>query len=579
MIQGHSTSAATNRKLAYAIILIIVAYGATAVAGLPQRGTQLIVTESNHSDEPHEVLEDGQPDSRVEPGEEQSPPEVGSASFDENGDHEVRKAISGEQSGGGPPRAAEFELGRHDLNSATTHEAIPPPLWTVLPFVVLLGAIALFPLFRLTERWWESNLHRFYVAAGLGLITLLYYAIFHRSAVEGHWPAHHLVEWPAETIFSWRVPLEVAANALLREYVPFIVLLFSLYTLSGGVRIEGDLPAKPFTNVMFIGVGGLLASFIGTTGAAMLLIRPLLETNRLRRYRVHTVVTFIFVVCNCGGCLLPIGDPPLFLGYLNGVPFFWTLTLWQPWLFVNSSLLLIYWAWDGLYYYKNESAADIRRDELEQRPLRISGLGLHLPLLIAVILSVATLDPSKAFLGTEWHPWMYLREVVQLGLVAISLLAGAHWVREHNHFSYHAILEVAALFVGIFLCMQPALQILNVHGGEMGLSTPMQFFLATGGLSSVLDNAPTYVVFFETAMTYGGDLNVRGGSLNSRLLVAISLGAVFMGAMTYIGNGPNFMVKAIAETAGVRMPSFFGYLKYSFGILLPVLLLTAWLFL
>jgi Na+/H+ antiporter NhaD/arsenite permease-like protein len=448
----------------------------------------------------------------------------------------------------------------------------------ITPFVLLLGAIAVLPLLPWTGHWWESNRNRFLVAAVLGAITLLYYLTAHEKPVEGHWPVHHPVQ-SAEGL-NWHVTWAVLANAILYEYVPFIMLLFSLYTISGGIRIEGDLRAHPLTNTTFMAVGGLLASFIGTTGAAMLLIRPLLETNRERKHVVHTVVMFIFVVCNCGGCLLPIGDPPLFLGYLRGVPFLWTMGLWPAWLFVNGALLAIYYLWDHFWYYPHEARPDIVRDETQVRPLRFSGVWPNALLLAGVVLSVALLDPSKPLPGTTWHPWMYLREIAQLGLVALSLALGSAAVRRANNFNYHAIIEVAALFFGIFICMQAPLQILNVRGADLPLSSPMHFFWTTGGLSSVLDNAPTYVVFFETAKTLGGDNLVPPETgVAEALLIGISLGAVFMGAMTYIGNGPNFMVKAIAEKSGIRMPSFFGYMVYSCCILLPLLVVTTLIFL
>jgi Na+/H+ antiporter NhaD/arsenite permease-like protein len=357
-------------------------------------------------------------------------------------------------------------------------------------------------------------------------------------------------------------------------------LLFSLYAISGGIRITGDLAAHSLTNTVFIAVGGVLASFIGTTGAAMVLIRPLLETNSERKHVAHTVVVFIFVVCNCGGLLLPIGDPPLFLGYLRGVPFLWTMHLIGPWLFVNGVLLAIYWAMDHFFYYPHETKPDIRSDETRIKKLQFQGLWLNGALLLGVVLAVALLDPSKPVPGTNWHPWLYLREAVQLALVAVALAFGSREVRRANKFNYHAIIEVAALFLGIFVCMQPALQILNVGGKGLGIDSPQKFYWITGGLSSVLDNAPTYVVFFETAKalpTATGASTVAG--VYEPFLVAISLGAVFMGAMTYIGNGPNFMVKAIAESSGVRMPSFFGYMVYSVLILLPVLVAMTLIFL
>ncbi len=481
------------------------------------------------------------------------------------------------------------EAGQHHSSSANEPQAAEPgpaaprfeapPPWTVVPFVLLLAAIALLPLIPATMHWWDSNRNRFLVAVACALVTLAYYALLHRAPLEGHWPAHHVVE-PTGSGPQLHFVRTILENAILNEFIPFIVLLFSLFAISGGIRITGDLQATPLTNAAFIGVGGILASFIGTTGAAMLLVRPVLETNSERKHVVHTVVFFIFVVCNCGGCLLPIGDPPLFLGYLQGVPFLWTLVLWKEWLFINGLLLAIYVLLDRFWYYPHETAADISRDVTQQTRLQFGGWQLNVPLLAGVVLAVALLDPSKTVPGTGWHPWIYLREAVQLGLVAVSLWFGNQKVRDANQFNYHAIIEVAALFSGIFIAMQPALQILNVRGDELGIRTPAQYFWATGSLSSVLDNAPTYLVFFKTAQAMPpepGATLVAG--VEELTLVGISLGAVFMGSMTYIGNGPNFMVRAIAEKSGVKMPSFFGYMVYSCLVLLPLFFLMMWLYL
>lgn len=474
--------------------------------------------------------------------------------------------------------AAEHHGETHAATDTHHAESTSPPYWTVIPFACLLGAIALFPLLRKTEHWWEHNINRFKVAAVLAGVTLCYYAFVHHLPVEGHWPAHTVVEASDSAIQTGFVGA-ILGNAILAEFIPFIVLLFSLYTIAGGVRIEGDLHANPLTNACFMAVGGLLASFVGTTGAAMLLIRPLLDTNDERKHVAHTIIFFIFIVCNCGGCLLPIGDPPLFLGYLQGVNFTWTLGLWREWLFVNGWLLLTYCLVDQLYFYRQERIKDIQRDISNTRRIRISGLALNGPLLLGVVLAVALLDPNKALPGTEWHSWMYLREVVQLGLVAISLYFGSAAIRNQNTFNYHAIVEVACLFIGIFICMQPALQILAEKGAVLASSlSPAGFFWATGGLSSFLDNAPTYLVFFKSAQD-PTNLLTETGYVPEMVLRGIALGAVFMGAMTYIGNGPNFMVKAIAEKSGVRMPSFFGYMVYSCVILLPILLVTQWRYL
>lgn len=453
----------------------------------------------------------------------------------------------------------------------------PPPVWAVAPFVLLLGAIAVLPLMGATKLWWESNRNRFIVAASLGAITLAFYALLHRQAIERHFLGHELVS-PDPNGVSGRLATTVFQNAVLGEYVPFIVLLFALYTICGGIRISGNLPAHPLTNTAFIAIGGLLASLIGTTGASMVLIRPLLETNSERKHVRHTVVFFIFVVCNCGGCLLPIGDPPLFLGYLEGVDFLWTLSLWKEWGFVNLALLAIYYFWDYFWAYPRESKRDVAADERIVRKLQFRGLWPNLPLLVGVVIAVALFDPGKPIPGTEWHPWLWLREIVQLVLVCLSLTLGSQAVRRDNRFTYAAIVEVAVLFLGIFVCMQPALQILDVRGASLGVDTPARFFWSAGGLSAVLDNAPTYLVFFKTAQALHAEGPSQAG-VPVEMLAAISLGAVFMGAMTYIGNGPNFMVKTIAEQSGIKMPSFFGYLLYSLGVLLPLLILMQLLFL
>lgn len=530
----ESGPSGSSRPLVVAIAVILLGYVLAAIAGWPQRGTARIAQESRSG--AHGAVEEN---SNV------------------------------------PAPRSPHGSGASSAPSGALH----PPLLMVLPFACLLLAIAVLPLVPWTSHWWESNLHRFYVAAGLAAVTLIYYLLFHEMPVELHWPASSTTAH-SPTGPNFAVAATVLVNAILGEYLPFIILLFTLYTITGGIRIEGDLIARPSTNALFLLVGGVLASFIGTTGAAMLLIRALLETNAERKHVIHTVVIFIFVVCNCGGCLLPLGDPPLFLGYLRGVPFLWTFSLWPAWLFVNGVLIALYYVWDRFWFYPRETPADLARDVTYTRALRISGLWPNALLLAGVIFSVGLLDPSKPFPGTLWHPWLYLREVVQLGLVALSLVLGSEAVRRANHFNYAAIIEVAALFFGIFIAMQPPLQILHVRGPSLGLHAPAHFFWATGILSSVLDNAPTYVVYFETARTLGGThLVPPGNGVDAALLAGVSLGAVFMGSMTYIGNGPNFMVKAIAEKSGIRMPSFFGYMVYSCLILLPLFAVVTWLFL
>lgn len=571
MSHEHVTSPQAQRRLVYALGVLFVVYAAALAAGWPQRATRLIVEAESHSHQAAASEEHHAAATSQDPSE--SDPAVATAGGHEKTTAEGETPESRENSAGEEEKAnpeAHAELG-----AAKDH----PPYWMVAPFAALLLVIAVFPLLPWTEHWWESNLHRFYVAAALAAVTLAYYLFVYPHPVEGHWPAHY-VSQPSASGLHWGNTWAVFANAVLGEYVPFIVLLFSLYTISGGIRIEGDLRAKPAVNTAIIAVGGVLASFIGTTGAAMLLIRLLLDTNSERKHVVHTVVFFIFVVCNCGGCLLPIGDPPLFLGYLRGVPFLWTFQLWKEWLFVNGCLLAFYFLWDTFYFYPHETKRDVIADAQQVHRMRISGVWPNLPLLIGVVLAVALLDPTKAIPGTDFHPPLYLREIVQLGFVALSLILGDEASRRANQFNYAAIIEVAALFFGIFITMQPPLQILHVVGPQLGLHSPAQFFWATGALSSFLDNAPTYVVFFETARTLGGtELVPPGNGVDHVLLVAISLGAVFMGANTYIGNGPNFMVRAIAEKRRIKMPSFFGYMVYSVCILVPLFVLTTFLFL
>jgi Na+/H+ antiporter NhaD/arsenite permease-like protein len=437
----------------------------------------------------------------------------------------------------------------------------PPNLWSVAPFVGLLLAIAILPLPRKTAHWWESNRNRLLVSLAFAAMTLAYY-----FAAYGGSRVHHLVH-----------------HTIRDEYLPFIILLFSLYVISGGISIRGDLAAHPFTNTIFLAIGAVLASCIGTTGASMLLIRPLLQTNSERKRVVHTFVFFIFIVSNVGGSLLPIGDPPLFLGYLQGVPFFWTLVLWKEWLICTAALLAIHFVWD-CWAYRRETPSDIARDETQLEKLRMRG-GANLIWLILVVACVAVIKPGEPlpFIGFVAFPFM--RELALLALVGVSLMTTDRSTRIDNQFNYHAILEVAALFIGIFITMQAPLEILGHSGDSLraALGSPAKLFWATGGLSSFLDNAPTYLVFLRlasvTTAPAAGFVPLQGGLfVDETALIAISLGAVFMGAMTYIGNGPNFMVKSIAEQGGVKMPSFFGYMGYTSLILVPLFLLLTLLF-
>jgi len=393
----------------------------------------------------------------------------------------------------------------------------------VLPFILMLLAIAILPLWR--RHWWERNLNKLWVSVMLGAPVFMYYI---------QWSPHSLLETGS-------------------EFVSFIILLASLYVVSGGILLTGDLRATPQTNTAFLAVGTILASLIGTTGASMLLIRPLLNTNRERLHKSHTVVFFIFLVSNIGGSLTPLGDPPLFMGYLEGVPFQWTFRLAREWLSVSAFLLLLYFIWDTVTFSREPIEA-LERDKLLVSPLRLTG-EYNFLLLLIIILSVAFLKGPA-------------REAVMVAVMAFSLGITPGDLRKANEFTYYPIIEVAVLFFGIFLTMIPALDILRFRGNELGIRDPWQFFWAVGTLSSFLDNTPTYLVFLNLARSLSLPNEVAG--VSHAVLKGISLGAVFMGANTYIGNAPNFMVKSVAEERGVAMPSFFGYMVYSVGILIPV---------
>ena len=421
-----------------------------------------------------------------------------------------------------------------------------PPMWMLTFFIVMLLSIAVLPLTKL-EHWWHKNENKLKV----GLVLAAYPLIWVTFISHNYTALWHVIE----------------------EYVSFIVLLGTLFYVSGGILLKGDLRATPETNLKFLLFGTSIASIIGTTGASMLLIRPLLRTNNERRYKVHIVIFFIFLVSNIGGSLLPIGDPPLFLGYLRGVPFLWTLNLWREMLLVSVILLAGFYFLDR-HFWRRESDKVKSFDASSVEPLGIEGKS-NIIWLLGIVLCVALIKPEYG---------LFLREAAMIGCAVASKMTTKGNIREKNRFSWFPILEVAALFIGIFLTMIPAQMLLSARGGELGVDTPAKFFWITGVLSSFLDNAPTYVVFFETAkgMVEHGQL---GGELVSDVikvpvivLQAISVGAVFMGANTYIGNGPNFMVKAIAEEQKIEMPSFFGYMKWSVLVLMPCFVLVSLLF-
>lgn len=419
------------------------------------------------------------------------------------------------------------------------------PWWSLLPFVAMLACIALLPIIPATSHWWEKRSSQLIIALALGIPTLVYMRIMAGTGA--------LIETGV-------------------EYVQFIALLLALFVISGGIHLEGDIEATPRNNTAFLAVGGVLASLVGTTGAAMLLIRPILATNKERVNRVHTVLFTIFVVANCGGLLTPLGDPPLFLGFLQGVPFTWTLGLWKEWLFVLLLLLVSYYSIDSIAYAAEPLAA-IERDESEVTPLRLEG-AVNLVFFAAVILAVAFIPSWDGELLAEGHahgaqlvPW---REIVMLGAATASYALGDAKVRfEKNAFTWAPIAEVATLFIGIFSTMAPALRFLEQVAPSLPLGR-ITFFLFSGSLSSVLDNAPTYLTFFEMAKSLGGPEPLVAG-VPEYFLVPISLGAVLCGAVTYIGNGPNFMVKSVAESDGVPMPSFGAYVVKAFEYLVPIL--------
>jgi Na+/H+ antiporter NhaD/arsenite permease-like protein len=446
-----------------------------------------------------------------------------------------------------------------------TPEAVPHLAWSI-PFALLLLAIAVLPLVPVAHHWWERNSIKLLVGVVLSAVVLTHYAFRGYGA--------HGMAAGGPTVVA------VLEHAILRDFTPFLILLFSLYVIAGGFQIKGDLHAAPAVNTAILGTGAVLASLIGTTGASMVLIRPLLQTNRDREHVRHTVVFFIFLVSNIGGCLLPLGDPPLFLGYLYGVPFGWTLSLLKPWLFCVSVLLTVYYFWDRAAY-RRETQIHLAADVRHLSPLRLHGT-INLVWLLGVVGAVALIVPGRPLPGTDIVVRDFIREAVLLTLAGLSLATTPRGLRKDTEFSHAAIIEVACLFFGIFLTMQVPIEILQARGAELQLTTPSHYFWATGLLSSFLDNAPTYLVFFETARSLPASgqspLGLIEGAIRPDLLAAISLGAVFMGANTYIGNAPNMMVKLIAEQRRVRMPSFFGYMLYSGAVLVPLFALTSFLF-
>jgi Na+/H+ antiporter NhaD/arsenite permease-like protein len=438
----------------------------------------------------------------------------------------------------------------HPVLAATTGGSIGAALalWSVAPFALMLLSIAVLPL--VAGHLWEHNRNKALLSAVLGL-----------------------------PVAAWMWTLDPpAVGHVAHEYLAFLLLLGSLFVIAGGIVIRGTLSGTPGLNTALLAIGAILASIVGTTGASVLLIRPLLRANSVRKAKAHVVVFFIFVVSNAGGLLTPLGDPPLFLGFLRGVPFLWTLRLFPQWLFVNVLLLVVFYVFDSTVFRREDLATPGDLDEVavgHRVPLHVVGLPnfLYLGGVIAVLVASGSA-----------HLPVGVQEAGMLCMAALSWFTTPRPLRRENGFTWAPIVEVAVLFAGIFATMMPALAILNARGGELGLTKPWQLFWASGLLSSFLDNAPTYLTFASTASalvgTSAADLSGLIATENgARMLAAVSLGSVLMGANTYIGNGPNFMVKAIAEQDGVRMPGFFGYMAYSGAILLPIFVALTFVFL
>ncbi len=430
-----------------------------------------------------------------------------------------------------------------------SHTAIP--LWASIPFAIMLLFIAIGPLFF--HHWWEENKNKLIVSLVLGIPTAIYLIASGLT--------HDLM------------------HQMIFDYIPFIVLLGSLFVITGGIQLKGDIEAKPSINTLFLAIGALLASFMGTTGAAMLLIRPVIKTNSERKYKVHTILFFIAIVANAGGMLTPLGDPPLFLLYLRGAPFEWFFHLTKEWAFVNGMLLVIYYLFDT-YYHKKEPVANVIKDRAQIEKLSLSGT-YNFIFLIGIVASVAFLNQNYLEIIKTNQNFAFIREAVMIAFAGMSLYFTPKLLRTDNKFTWTPIIEVAFLFLGIFATMVPALLWLRGNASTLGIDSVAMFYYATGSLSAFLDNAPTALAFHNLAagMVEPGATGLVAG-IAEEYLAAISLGAVFFGAMTYIGNGPNFMVKAIAEENNISMPSFFGYIfKFSLIILLPIYILTQLLFL
>ena len=438
-----------------------------------------------------------------------------------------------------------------------------------IPFAGLLLCIAVLPLVK--AEWWEA--HQPHAVVFWSLLFVLPFAF---------------VYGPGQAF-------ETVLECIVDDYLTFIILLFGLFCVSGNITLEGDLAGSPRINVGLLLIGTMLSSWIGTTGASMLMVRPIIKMNAWRKRRSHIMVFFIFLISNIGGCLTPIGDPPLLMGFMRGVPFFWSLHLFPVLLFNVVILLTIFYFLDRRAYRKD--IAEGLKPDISKPGTEVHILGLHnlifLAMIVAAVILSGTLPGMAAFQDAEGAvrgihlfgevtlTYPALIEVVIILVAAfLSFKTTSVEIRRKNHFTWGAIQEVAVLFVGIFITMQPALMILKANGASLGLNKPFEMFWVTGCLSSFLDNTPTYLVFLTTAGALGFTEGMPTilGTVPVAMLEAISCGAVFMGANTYIGNAPNFMVKSISDENGIRMPSFFGYLLWSITFLIPVFLLDMLVF-
>ncbi|HOD16002.1 MAG TPA: sodium:proton antiporter [Spirochaetota bacterium] len=438
-------------------------------------------------------------------------------------------------------------------NEKAAEAAAAPPdisVFWVLPFIGILLCIAIIPL--INAHFWEKNL--WWISLGVFCVPMA--VIF--------------------TVFMGEQLRELSFEKAL-DYVSFIILLASLFVISGGILIKGSLAGTPKVNAIFLLIGSLIASFIGTTGASMLLVRPLIRANKDRVRKSHVIIFFIFLVSNIGGSLTPLGDPPLFLGYLQGVPFEWTFRLIPQWAIACAIVLVIFFIFDTIMYRKENLPA---QQAVSGEKFGIEGK-INLVLITGVVLIV--FFQGLLIKQVSWWPRFGPQEGGMALLLILSLILTPYKsdLRQRNGFTFAPIKEVAYLFAGIFAAMIPALYILEHKGAALGITQPWQFFWAAGSLSSFLDNAPTYLTFLSLAkgLNLSRDIILNdGGHVSTMVLTAISCGAVFMGANSYIGNGPNFMVKSIAEEQGVKMPSFFGYMVYSIAILIPTFILITFIF-